>query len=140
MTFLLLGAVKLLCLPVLCCASYFCVIGNSSEFPIVKQKPLNQKIQRFALGYKDSNLEMTESESVALPFGDSPSVSVRAACFASHSYIIHDFFSYCKCFFKFFYFFKPQTSDRRKSESAIPFCPQSFPVHQPVHVALPLLS
>ena len=25
------------------------------------------------LGYKDSNLEMTESESVALPFGDSPS-------------------------------------------------------------------
>ena len=23
-------------------------------------------------GYKDSNLEMTESESVALPFGDSP--------------------------------------------------------------------
>lgn len=25
-----------------------------------------------SLGYKDSNLEMTESESVALPFGDSP--------------------------------------------------------------------
>ena len=24
------------------------------------------------LGYKDSNLELTESESVALPFGDSP--------------------------------------------------------------------
>ena len=24
------------------------------------------------LGYKDSNLEMTESESVALPFGDTP--------------------------------------------------------------------
>lgn len=29
---------------------------------------------RFKLGYKDSNLEMTESESVALPFGDSPSI------------------------------------------------------------------
>ena len=27
------------------------------------------------LGYKDSNLEMTESESVALPFGDSPKTS-----------------------------------------------------------------
>ena len=27
----------------------------------------------YKLGYKDSNLEMTESESVALPFGDSPS-------------------------------------------------------------------
>ena len=26
----------------------------------------------FKLGYKDSNLEMTESESVALPFGDTP--------------------------------------------------------------------
>ena len=30
------------------------------------RKPFKQ------LGYKDSNLEMTESESVALPFGDSP--------------------------------------------------------------------
>ena len=29
----------------------------------------------FKLGYKDSNLEMTESESVALPFGDSPILS-----------------------------------------------------------------
>ena len=28
--------------------------------------------QVHSLGYKDSNLEMTESESVALPFGDSP--------------------------------------------------------------------
>ena len=27
-------------------------------------------------GYKDSNLEMTESESVALPFGDSPMLFV----------------------------------------------------------------
>ena len=26
------------------------------------------------LGYKDSNLEMLESESSALPFGDSPSI------------------------------------------------------------------
>ena len=28
-------------------------------------------------GYKDSNLEMTESESVALPFGDSPSFTCK---------------------------------------------------------------
>ena len=28
--------------------------------------------ERLKQGYKDSNLEMTESESVALPFGDSP--------------------------------------------------------------------
>ena len=31
--------------------------------------------ESFKLGYKDSNLEMTESESVALPFGDSPILS-----------------------------------------------------------------
>lgn len=30
----------------------------------------------YKLGYKDSNLEMTESESVALPFGDSPKLRV----------------------------------------------------------------
>ena len=29
-------------------------------------------MRELKLGYKDSNLEMTESESVALPFGDSP--------------------------------------------------------------------
>ena len=34
-------------------------------------------------GYKDSNLEMTESESVALPFGDSPLSFVL--CFLSVS-------------------------------------------------------
>ena len=33
-------------------------------------------IPAIKLGYKDSNLEMTESESVALPFGDTPTTSV----------------------------------------------------------------
>ena len=28
-------------------------------------------------GYQDSNLEMTESESVALPFGDKPYLTTR---------------------------------------------------------------
>ena len=32
-----------------------------------------------AQGYKDSNLEMTESESVALPFGDSPICNIAVA-------------------------------------------------------------
>ena len=36
-------------------------------------KKRNSFLKEFLqLGYKDSNLEMTESESVALPFGDSP--------------------------------------------------------------------
>ena len=38
------------------------------------------------LGYKDSNLEMTESESVALPFGDTPSGG-----FATHKTLLYTF-------------------------------------------------
>ena len=36
------------------------------------QQPYKHSIQR----YKDSNLEMTESESVALPFGDSAKINI----------------------------------------------------------------
>ena len=36
-------------------------------------------------GYKDSNLEMTESESVALPFGDSPMNHYLSYCTLSYS-------------------------------------------------------
>ena len=39
------------------------------DFLVITKKGILFSIQ---LGYKDSNLEMTESESVALPFGDSP--------------------------------------------------------------------
>ena len=46
------------------------------------------------LGYKDSNLEMLESESSALPFGDSPITTT--------SDIIHESFSECKHYFQFF--------------------------------------
>ncbi len=43
----------------------------------IKVSLCTKKLSRYSLlslkqGYKDSNLEMTESESVALPFGDSP--------------------------------------------------------------------
>ncbi len=48
-------------------------------------------------GYKDSNLEMTESESVALPFGDSPSYSTNV--------IIRYTAQKSKYFFYFFQFF-----------------------------------
>lgn len=42
---------------------------------------VNKKHQKsfwcfYKQGYQDSNLEMTESESVALPFGDSPSTDI----------------------------------------------------------------
>ena len=42
-------------------SSYFCVQKKYLATEVLKKQ-----------GYKDSNLEMTESESVALPFGDSP--------------------------------------------------------------------
>ncbi len=37
-------------------------------------------------GYKDSNLEMTESESVALPFGDSPMNDLLDVLYMNVSY------------------------------------------------------
>ena len=40
-------------------------------------------LKALKLGYKDSNLEMTESESVALPFGDSPLMQ-RHVLYLSH--------------------------------------------------------
>ena len=49
------------------------------------------------LGYKDSNLEMTESESVALPFGDSP--------MSQHNVFYTNFFKNASTFFKLFQLF-----------------------------------
>lgn len=54
-------------------------------------------------GYKDSNLEMTESESVALPFGDSP-------LFFSEYYYNISFFKKQVLFYNFSYFFTSQSS------------------------------
>ena len=43
------------------------------QVPCTQKKTFREDSRKvFALGYQDSNLEMTESESVALPFGDSP--------------------------------------------------------------------
>ena len=39
---------------------------------MIKASEISLRGFLFQQGYKDSNLEMTESESVALPFGDSP--------------------------------------------------------------------
>ena len=56
--------------------------------------PMEISIGILEQGYKDSNLEMTESESVALPFGDSPSYSTNV--------IIRYIFKKSKYFFYFF--------------------------------------
>ncbi len=62
--------------------SFFCIfyLGQLSFFSFfsicmsvfLQNKKSRKQFLDFQLGYKDSNLEMTESESVALPFGDSP--------------------------------------------------------------------
>ena len=63
-----------------------------------QQNPKGLSFGVSKLGYKDSNLEMTESESVALPFGDSPIYySVL-----EHLDIIPHFNHKFKYFFKFF--------------------------------------
>ena len=49
------------------------------------------------LGYKDSNLEMTESESVALPFGDSP--------MSQHNVFYTNLFKNASTFLKLFQLF-----------------------------------
>ena len=58
-------------------------------------------------GYKDSNLEMTESESGALPFGDTPMSFIMiffvvSAALAVDSDNITHFQIICKHFFKLF--------------------------------------
>ena len=58
-----------------------------------------------SLGYKDSNLEMLESESSALPFGDTPKVfQFRDFCLETTATndIITDRFTFCKTKFYFF--------------------------------------
>ncbi len=61
---------------------------------------LSSRATPAAQGYKDSNLEMTESESVALPFGDSP-----MSCYLKYYTRSISNLQYPNSnFFKFFYF------------------------------------
>ena len=49
------------------------MIFLTEQLLIITHKNPGRNLPGFhSQGYKDSNLEMTESESVALPFGDSP--------------------------------------------------------------------
>ena len=53
---------------------FFVLLSCDNEWYDIKLSSVCQQLFKFFIkqGYKDSNLEMTESESVALPFGDSP--------------------------------------------------------------------
>jgi hypothetical protein len=54
----------------------------------------------FIQGYKDSNLEMLESESSALPFGDSP--SVRVIIYKRFFSVNENLLKYCEIMFRGF--------------------------------------
>ena len=53
---------------------FFSSLPCDNDLYDIKLSSVCQQLFKFFIkqGYKDSNLEMTESESVALPFGDSP--------------------------------------------------------------------
>ena len=53
--------------------------------------------------YKDSNLEMTESESVALPFGDSAIFYLSVLTLCSTLFSIYQVSKKCKYFFQIFF-------------------------------------
>ena len=47
----------------------------------------NSRTSTYKQRYKDSNLEMTESESVALPFGDSPKSYIQPLFLATNAIV-----------------------------------------------------
>lgn len=48
------------------------ILHRNKVFPMKENKNPSRIVMGYDLAHKDSNLEMTESESVALPFGDGP--------------------------------------------------------------------
>ena len=72
----------------------------------------------FQQGYKDSNLEMTESESVALPFGDSPLTYSRyyTGLFSRKQVLFQKIFK--KFFGKFFSVRGPKNPSHRTFHTA----------------------
>ena len=76
-------------------SSYFCVQKKYLATEVLKKQ-----------GYKDSNLELTESESVALPFGDSPMCFVFRLPYRLRRMLLYNsFFEIATPFFNFFLFF-----------------------------------
>ena len=59
---------------------YRLAIAQSNISFLFLEKSNSTEVTLQELGYKDSNLEMLESESSALPFGDSPMCSLAMNC------------------------------------------------------------
>ena len=95
----------------------------------VRQLPLSDIL--LSQRYKDSNLEMTESESVALPFGDSPIFCLLATFW----YYTRFFFSLQVLFFIFFNsyfsaFCSPLQSPQKRQKPAPPSRMAKVPDYQ----------
>ena len=80
-------------------------LSRTQPTKVHNKKPLKKSSEVSQQRYKDSNLEMTESESVALPFGDSAIFCFVCVLFLNTLMIIHTFQNNASTFFNFFYFF-----------------------------------
>ena len=83
----------------------FCIMKHCKLISHSTKKHLSIEVLK-KQGYKDSNLELTESESVALPFGDSPMCFVFRLPYRLRRMLLYNsFFEIATPFFNFFYFF-----------------------------------
>ena len=74
---------------------FYFLRNYSNNYLCNTKRELLMKFSLIQLAHKDSNLEMTESESVALPFGDGP------ICCLNKWYYTH-ITTWCQAFFKLF--------------------------------------
>ena len=69
-----------------------CIAGGLFLLRIQQKNLMSITHKVLKQGYKDSNLEMTESESVALPFGDSPLFIVQMVLYINTPALASTFF------------------------------------------------
>lgn len=81
----------------LLCSVLFCVTGNF--YYTKKQAGYSSCLE---LGCKDSNLEMLESESSALPFGDNPMFFCFKSCPSRHDLLYNTHWNFASTFLNFF--------------------------------------
>ena len=93
----------------------FCIMKHCKLISHSTKKHLSIEVLK-KQGYKDSNLELTESESVALPFGDSPMCLFFACLIACDKwYYITGFLKLQPLFSIFFIFYKKTFQKCRKA-------------------------
>ena len=95
----------------------FCIMKHCKLISHSTKKHLSIEVLK-KQGYKDSNLELTESESVALPFGDSPMCLFFACLIACDKWYYTTGFLKLQPLFSIFFIF-PQKNYSKVPESLI---------------------